>query len=378
MDLNDYRKQIDEIDAQLCALFEKRMDVAAGIAEYKRENGLPVLDGGRERKKLKEVMGQVRPEFKGYTAELYSMIFELSKCYQHKLADQPLDFRIGDALENTPKIFPTDAVVACQGVEGAYSQIACEKLFRAPDIMYFNNFESVFCAIEDGLCDYGVLPLENSTAGSVKSVYDLMMKHNFSIVRSTRVKVDHCLLTNHGAELSEIKEIYSHEQAISQCSQFLGALKGVRVIPCENTAIAAQKVRDSGRNDVAAISSRFCAGLYNLKCLQRAIQNQGNNYTKFICISKKTEIYPGADKTSLMMILPHKPGSLYKILSHFYALGINLIKIESRPIPDRDFEFMFYFDLETSVYSEEFTELMSTVKDVCEEFVYLGSYSEVI
>jgi len=378
MDLKDYRLQIDEIDQQLTELFQKRMDVAQGIAQYKKENGLQVLDSSREREKLKEINSMVRPDLRMYSTELYSLIFELSKCYQHKNLINEIDKRITDAIENTSKEFPRDPVVACQGVEGAYSQIAAEKIFKMPDIMYFRSFDSIFSAIENGLCDYGVLPLENSTAGSVKRVYDLMMKHNFCIVRSTRVKVDHCLLTLPDADISDIKEIYSHEQAINQCSDYLDTLKGVKIIPCENTAIAAQKVKDSGRKDVAAISSRSCAEIYGLKCMKKAIQNQGNNYTKFICISKNLEIYPGADKTSLMMILPHKPGSLYKTISHFYALGLNLIKIESRPIPDRDFEFMFYFDLETSVYSQEFIQLMSSLKDLSEEFMYLGSYSEVI
>lgn len=378
MDLKDYRLQIDEIDQQMTELFQMRMDVAQRIASYKKEHGLQVFDSGREREKIKEINAMVRPDLKMYTTELYSLIFELSKCHQHKNLINDIDQRIADALENTPKEFPRDPVVACQGVEGAYSQIAAEKLFKIPDIMYFRSFESIFAAIENGLCDYGVLPLENSTAGSVKRVYDLMQKHNFSIVRSTRVKVDHCLLALPDTDISEIREIYSHEQAISQCSDFLNSFTGVTVVPCENTAIAAQKVKESGRKDIAAIASGSCAQLYGIKTLKKAIQNQGNNYTKFICISKNIEIYPGADKTSLMMTLPHKPGSLYKALSHFYALGLNLIKIESRPIPERDFEFMFYFDLETSVYSQEFVQLMSSLKDMSEEFMYLGSYSEVI
>ena len=378
MDLKDYRLQIDEIDQQMTELFQMRMDVAQRIASYKKEHGLQVFDSGREHEKIKEINAMVRPDLKMYTTELYSLIFELSKCHQHKNLINDIDQRIADALENTPKEFPRDPVVACQGVEGAYSQIAAEKMFKIPDIMYFRSFESIFAAIENGLCDYGVLPLENSTAGSVKRVYDLMQKHNFSIVRSTRVKVDHCLLALPDTDISEIREIYSHEQAISQCSDFLNSFTGVTVVPCENTAIAAQKVKESGRKDIAAIASGSCAQLYGIKTLKKAIQNQGNNYTKFICISKNIEIYPGADKTSLMMTLPHKPGSLYKALSHFYTLGLNLIKIESRPIPERDFEFMFYFDLETSVYSQEFIQLMSSLKDMSEEFMYLGSYSEVI
>jgi chorismate mutase/prephenate dehydratase len=146
----------------------------------------------------------------------------------------------------------------------------------------------------------------------------------------------------------------------------------------ENTALAARMVAETDRGDAAALSSRYCAELYGLEILAESVQDQGNNYTRFITISKELEIYPGADKTSIMMGVPHKPGSLYRILSRFYALGINLIKLESRPIPDRDFEFMFYFDLDTPVYSPQFAQLMNELNAVCEEFRYLGSYSEAV
>ena len=268
--------------------------------------------------------------------------------------------------------------MACQGVEGAYSQLACEKLFRLPSIFYFSNFDAVFSAIEKRLCRYGVIPLENSTAGSVNKVYDLMMRHNFRIVRSVRLKVDHNLLVKPGTKLSDIKEIYSHEQAINQCAGYLQKFSGVKIIPCENTAVAAKYVAQSEAGDVAALSSRSCMKLYGLECLEESVQDKGNNFTRFICISKDLEIYPGADRTSLMMVLPHTPGSLYKVLSRFYALGLNLNKLESRPMPERNFEFMFYFDLDTSVYSPQFIQLMGEMETISEEFSYLGSYSEVI
>ena len=244
--------------------------------------------------------------------------------------------------------------------------------------MYFKNFDGVFHAIEQGLCQYGILPIENSTAGSVKKVYDLMIHHNFSIVRTFRMKVDHNLVAKRGATLAGIKEIYSHEQAINQCSEFLKNMSGVKIIPVENTAVAAELVANSDRLDIAAISSHACESLYGLKSLAASIQDKGNNRTRFICISKKLEIYPGSDKTSIMMVLPHKPGALYKVLARMYVLGINVVKLESRPIPDKDFEFMFYFDLETSIYSEEFIQLMCELDDLCEEFKYLGSYTEVV
>ena len=380
MELKDLRNEIDEIDDELVKLFTQRMEVSAQIAGYKKERSLPIFVPAREREKLADVAAKAGPDMANYTRVLYSMLFELSRSHQSKLTGEmsPLYRDITNAIENTPKLFPQAPMVACQGVEGAYSQIACEKIFKNPFIMYFKNFEGVFNAIDQGLCQYGILPLENSTAGSVKKVYDLMIHHNFSIVRTFRLKIDHNLLTNPGAKLSDLKEIYSHEQAINQCSEYLQNLTGVTIIPVANTAIAAEMVSKSGRTDVAAISSRSCAELYNLEVLASSIQDRGNNRTRFICISKNLEIYPGSDKTSIMMVLPHRPGSLYKLLARLYVLGINVTKLESRPIPDRDFEFMFYFDLETSIYSEEFVQLMCELEDLCEDFKYLGSYCEVV
>lgn len=380
MDIQELRQQIDIIDDQLVSLFGQRMDIAAQIADFKKENKLPIYVPSREREKLQDVAKKAGPDMENYTRVLYSMLFELSRSYQSKRTGErsALYHQITKAIEETPKLFPQAPMVACQGVEGAYSQIACEKIFKNPFILYFKNFEAIFTAIEQGMCQYGILPIENSTAGSVKKVYDLMIRHNFSIVRTFRLKVDHNLLVNPGTKLDDIKEIYSHEQALNQCGDFLHSLSGVNVIPVGNTAIAAQMVAQSGRNDVAAISSRSCAELYSLQCLKYSIQDKGNNRTRFICISKNLEIYPGADKTSIMMVLNHKPGALYKVLARLYTLGINVTKLESRPIPDREFEFMFYFDLETSIYSEEYVQLMCELDELCEEFKYLGSYSEVV
>ncbi len=380
MTLEELRARIDGIDAELIRLFSQRMDAAAEIAAYKKEHGLPVLDARRERDKLRQAEELAPEELRDYTASLYALLFELSRGYQNRILGRETELtrQIRTALEDTPRLFPERATVACQGVEGANSQLACERLFRSPMEFYFSSFEAVFAAIDKGLCRYGVLPLENSTAGSVNAVYDLMMRHDFRIVRSVRIKVDHNLLAKPGTKLSDVKEIFSHEQAISQCAAFLSSLKDVKITPCENTAVAARMVAESDRGDVAALSARQCMDLYGLDCLAPSVQDQGNNFTRFICIARDLEIYPGADRTSLSMILPHRPGSLYKVLSRFYALGINLNKLESRPIPERNFEFMFYFDLESSVYDPRFIQLMDELDEICEEFHYLGSYSEVV
>ena len=378
--MKQYREQIDRIDDEIVRLFSERMAVAGKIAEYKKENGLPVYDGRREREKMKALTEKTPEEFKEYTRLLYSQIFEYSRSWQRRrtVPESGLAERIKEAVEKTEKMLPADALVACQGTEGAFAEQACRKIFKNPNILFFSSFEAVFTAVEKGLCRYGVVPVENSTAGSVNTVYDLMLRRNFSIVRSTRLKVDHNLLVKPGVKLTEVREIYSHPQAISQCQEFLSGLKDVRVIPCENTAVAAEKAAKSDDPGIAALASRSCVKLYGLECIQESVQDKGNNYTRFICISRDLEIYPGADRTSLMATLPHEPGSLYNLLARMYTLGINLNKLESRPLPDRDFEFMFYFDLDTPVYAGEFIQLINELDEVCETFHYLGSYSEVI
>ncbi len=380
MELNNYREHLDTIDKELLRLFIERMAIAGEIAQWKQQNRMPVLDLRREKEKLR-AMEEMSPEdLKEYSVSLFCLIMELSRSYQNRIINPASaeTLAIEQALKETPQLFPETAIVACQGVEGAYSGIACEKLFKRPSIFYFSSFDAVFSAIEKGLCRYGIIPVENSTAGTVNAVYDLMRKHDFRIVRSVRVKIDHNLLVKPGTKPEDIREIYSHAQAIAQCSAFLQSMPNVKVIPCENTAVAAKKVAESQDKGIAALSSRSCSKLYGLEILKADVQDSGNNHTRFICISKNLEIYPGADRTSLMMVLPHEPGSLYRLLSRFNALGINLTKLESRPMPERSFEFMFYFDLDTSVYSPRFIQLMGELPDISEEHEYLGSYSEVI
>ena len=379
-ELEQLRGQIDQIDDKIIALFKERMQVSDKIAMFKKEHDMPTLAPGRERALLARVAEEAGGEFADYTESLFRTIMAASRSYQNVRAGKKSQVyeSVKDALENTPQLFPQRARVACQGIEGAYSQIACDSIFKSPSIMYFKSFDNVFKAVESGMCQYGILPIENSTAGSVNTIYDLMLRHNFSIVRSARLKVSHNLLAKYGTKLSDVKEIFSHEQAINQCAAFLAGMKGVKVTVVENTAVAAKMVAESDDPGVAALSSRFCAEHYGLQTLQANVQDQDNNYTRFICISKKPEIYPGADRTSFMMIISHKPGSLYNVLSKFYALGINLRKLESRPLPDREFEFMFYFDIESSVYAPEMEKLFLDLESESEEFRYLGTYNEVI
>ncbi len=380
MELSELRNEIDAIDKELLPLFVKRMETANRIAEYKRENHLPVLDTARERELLSRIAGEAGEEMDSYAVVLYSTLLSLSRSYQHKkLSPKSLcGTLIESALAGTEKCFPERARVACQGVEGAYSQLAAAKLFKLPSILYFSSFDGLFAAIESGMCDYGVLPIENSTAGSVKRVYDLMVHHNLYVTRSLRMKIEHHLLAKEGAKLSDVREIFSHQQAIDQSAAFLRTLKNVKITVCENTAMAAKAVAESGRTDVAALSSLPCAELYGLSVLASSVQDNGNNYTRFICVSRKPEIYPGADRTSLMLVTPHKPGALYNILAKINALGMNLLKLESRPIPEREFEFMFYFDMEGSPYSPNLLELIAELEADSEQFKYLGTYAETL
>lgn len=328
-----------------------------------------------------EKLQEERKEIEKQIAELYRRREEIKQeiANERKSSANRQNYDIvSEAINNPPKEFPKYGTVACQGVEGAYSQAAAYRLFDYPNIMYFKQFDGVFSAIEKGLCEYGVLPIENSTAGSVNKIYDLMRRHKFYIVRSVRVKIDHNLLAKPGVNLSDIKEIVSHEQAINQCGEFLKNLGEVKITYCDNTATAAKMIAESDRNDIGAISSLSCASLYGLDVVKEAVQDRDNNYTRFICISKNIEIYQGAFKNSIMATVKHKQGSLFSVLKIFNEENYNLTKLESRPIETKDFEFMFYFDFEASPYNENYIQSMKKLEAACDTFEYLGSYAEIL
>ena len=375
--LEEQRKKIDTIDDQLVRLFEERLSVADEVAKIKKENDLPVANTEREREIVNRLTEGQTDRMAGYTKILFNTIFDLSRSRQASQIGfaSETEAKIRRALQETPQLFPKSASVACQGVEGANSITACEKLFERPSITYFSTFDSVFNAVDKNLCKYGILPIENSLHGSVSDIYGLMNKYKFFVVRSVKLKINHVLLAKPGVKLSDIRKIYSHEQALAQCSGFLKDMN-VEIVPCENTAAAAKMIAESDMKDAASISDVRCAELYNLDVLREGIQNNENNYTRFICISKDLEIYPGANLISLMMTLPHKPGSLYQLIAKFAALGINLTKLESRPMPDKDFEFMFYFEFDISVYDEAVFNLFSQLEGGRERFVFMGCYTE--
>lgn len=377
MELQDYRNQLDQIDDQLAALFKQRMETVKQVADYKKEHNTPVLAANRERDILYRVTGLCGEELQEYTKILYSTILELSRDYQEdrlSTGESKLCRDILAAAEQTGE-FPSRAVVACQGAEGAYSQIACDKMFPLPQILYFGSFDGVFRAVENGMCRYGILPIENSSAGSVTEVYDLMEKYNCKIVRSLKLKVEHCLLAKPGVKLKDVKEVVAHEQALNQCSDFLKS-NHVKITVFDNNARAAKYVADSGRTDIAAIASASCAPLYNLEVISEHVSNSDHNYTRFICISKNLEIYEGANKITFVTSTSHRPGSLYSLIAKFATRGLNICKLESRPIPGKDFEFRFYFDVEASVRNPDTQTVLSQLEKE-DFFTFLGAYGEV-
>ena len=376
----EIRAEIDSIDDQIADLYLRRLRAVSAIADAKRAAGKTVHDPAREREILARVAAKMGPGLAGDAALLFNTLFSLSRARQRTLLDgeSPLVRSIRDAIARTPADFPAQATVACQGTEGAYAQLAASALFPIPTLLFFNSFEDVFNAVEKGMCRYGVLPLENSSAGSVTAVYDQMVRHRFHIVRAVRQRIAHVMLAAPGVDFSEIREVTSHAHALAQCSDFLHAHPSIRQTPAANTAVAARALAASGRRDLAVIASRPCADLYGLSVLRDDVSNAQINYTRFICISKDLEIYPDSRKFSLMMSLPHRPGSLGGILGRFTAIGVNLTKLESRPIPGMDFEFLFTFDFEARPDDAGVLKLLAELAadPEIERFTFLGAYAE--
>ncbi len=378
MELSDIRKRIDSVDDQLLKLFLERMDLSDEVAAYKNEHHLPILNKERERAILAKVTENAGARER-YAYHLFSTLFELARSRQAELLDAPskVGTQIRASLENRDQLFPQTGLVACQGIEGANSQVACDRIFPRGNILYVKTFDAVVSAVEAGFCKFGVLPIENSSNGSVRAVYELLQEHSLSIVRSTRLCIRHELLALPGVKQEEITEIYSHQQAIGQCSRFLDGLKGVKVIPCDNTAVAAKMVAESGSRHAAAISSHPCAALYGLECVNGDIQNSDNNYTRFICVAKDPVIYAGASRVSLIIAFDNRPGALYEILSKLAALDINMTKLESCPVSGSDFEFIFFIELEADLRDPSVRACMEEMERCCAQFHFLGSYAEV-
>ncbi len=377
-DLIDLRNEIDKIDDEIQRLFVERMDLCTDVAKYKQQNSKSVNDSSREDNIIYRLAQKTKSEYQYYLKEVYSTIFSVSKSHQSKLLNTTTKTieDINNAISEN-LVFPTTSTVACQGINGANSGLAAKSIFPICNISYFKNFEGVFSAVDKGFCEYGVLPIENSTAGSVLEVYDLMNKYSFYIVRSIRVKINHCLAVLPNADISDIKKVVSHSQALTQCASFIKNLN-VESQAVENTAVSAKMVADNNDKTIASICSKESAEIYGLKILQENVQDNMANFTRFIVISKNLKVFEGSDRISVITSAPHETGSLSKILARFSALGLSLTKIESRPIVGSDFEFLFYFDFEGSVKDKGVAGLITELEKTSQRFEFLGCYKEII
>lgn len=375
MDLSQLRNEIDEIDDELVPLLLKRMDVSRRVAEYKVANNIPVLNEKREQEVLDLVAEQCGEQGE-MMKTVFSSVMDASRALQHKIIGG------GKALRNSvnnakggKKLTANGEPIACQGVDGAYSSKASKALFSDSPIIFYKQFEDVFEAVNQNKAKYGIIPVENSTAGSVHESYDLIMKYRFYVVGSYSLEVKHCLCAKQDTKYEDIDEVYSHPQALSQCSKFIKDFDFTGV-NYTNTAAAAKFVSESERNDIGVICSADAAKKYNLKIIKAGIQNISSNFTRFIVISKKLVIERNADKISLIFSLPHQTGSLYRVLGRFSMTGLNLTKLESRPMENGDFSYYFYTDLLGSVKNEKTLDLLCALSSELPDFKFLGNYHE--
>ena len=375
MDLKDLRNEIDEIDDQLIPLLIKRMNISKQVAEYKVERGIPVLNSEREQQILDDV--EAKCEELGNTIKtVFSATMDASRAIQHKIIGGGKALREAVVTSMSDKKITAGGMpVACQGVDGAYSGVTAKKLFPDSPVKYYTQFEDVFEAVNKGDTKFGVIPVENSTAGSVHESYDLIMKYRFYVVGAYDLKIEHCLCAKESTRYEDITDIYSHPQALSQCNNFLHNFDFTG-INFSNTAAAAKYVAESDKNNIAVICSELAAKKYGLKILKRNVQNNNNNRTRFIVISKKLIIGKDAEKISLIFSLPHKTGSLYRVLGRFSMAGLNLTKLESRPIENSDFSYHFYVDVMGTVREDSTLDLICALSDELPEFELLGNYYE--
>ena len=380
MTLAECRSRIDEIDEQILALYRRRMAVAAEVARCKSATGKPLFDPVRERDILDRIGSEAGPELAGGAKLLFSTLFSVSRSLQRKLlhrGEGALGKTISGALARRCRELPEGASVACCGIPGAYGFQAAARCLRNPEIIGCTTFSGVADELLAGRCRYGVLPIENSSRGTVKQVYELLCGNGFKIVRSARLQIRHALLAKPGVPLEAIREVISHEQALGQCANWLREHHLTRLTKCDNTAFAAREVAGSDDPGVAAIASAECAPLYGLKALAENIQDFTRNETRFICVGRELEILPDADRISLMLTLPHRPGELSRLISRFAALDLNLAKLESLPRPGSDFEFDFCFDFEASPGRAEVRRLLDDLAEETADFNFLGAYTVI-
>lgn len=370
MELDEIRKDIDKINTELTELLVARMKLTEQVALYKLANNMPVFQRGREDEVLKKVCSAAPEEYSDALNLIFKGIMDASKCQQMNLITELKPFEIHAPAEN-PKI---SAVT-----KGSYSQKACEKIFgEGCDIDFKENFGEVFRAVESGEVDYGVVPIENSTAGDVSATYTLLAKHNLTVCRKVRISINHVLAVRAGTRFEDISEIYSHEQAISQCSEFIKK-HGLKTMSYSNTAAAALLVSRSDE-PIAAICSESCAKMYGLEIISEKIADNPNNFTRFICVSRQLQVDDDADTVSVILSTPHEAGELNRLLARFSYSGLNLLKIESKPMPrelsDEAFEVVFYLDFAGDIRNDSVVKLLTNLRSELKFFKLLGNYKE--
>lgn len=374
MDLFTCRKMLDGIDRQIVELIEKRMEISGYVAEFKMESGKAVYDAEREAQKLEAVKGMTHSVFnESAVQELFSQIMAISRRYQYRLLAEH-----GQKMElNFKKVneIPRDGVrVVYQGVEGAYSHAATLQFFGMDaDACHVQTFDEAMREVQNGKADYAVLPIENSSAGSVTDNYDLLIKYQNYIVAEVFLPVSHALLARPEAELSDIQTVFSHPQALMQSSWFLNE-QGWKQISLANTAVAAKKVIEDGDKTQAAVASEIAGSLYGLKVLQSSIQNNKGNTTRFIVLAKDPIYKAHADKVSICFEVPHRSGSLYNMLRNFIFNNVNMRKIESRPIPGRNWEYRFFIDIEGCLDDAEVCNALMSLAQEAQNMRILGNY----
>lgn len=378
-ELDTLREQIDQIDRQLVELFCRRMEVTQAVGEYKQARQLPVLDVEREKQVLEKKRALVEgPELKTAVTTLYETIMGLSRRQQRALVresgSQPAFRRFTDAFarQRGPVEHPR---VVYQGVPGAYSEMACGDFFGPEaDTEGLEQFEDVFLALKEGRADYGVVPIENSSTGAIRQIYDLLTQYEFYIVGETTVKVEHCLMALPGATLDTITHVYSHEQGLFQCEQYLNAHPGWHQVPRADTAGSARMVAQSGDRTKAAVCSARAAELYGLEILARGINHNSQNTTRFVVVSPRMELRPGADKISTVFTVAHEAGSLHEILTIFAAQGLNMMRLESRPIPGHSWEYMFFLEFTGSLLDPAMEGILHELTQTSQDFRVLGNF----
>ncbi|MCQ2514111.1 MAG: prephenate dehydratase [Ruminococcus sp.] len=371
--LSEIRTDIDRIDKQMIDLFKQRMNCSKEVGIYKQANNIPVLNQARENEILDSIE-EKGGEYGTYARLLYSNIMELSRALQHNIVNNGTEIK--KIIANADNKLPVENIkVGYQGIAGANGHEATLKLFPNTPIKNYKTFADVFEAVENEEVTFGVIPVENSTGGSVSAAYDLILKHRFYIVSAYDMRIDYCLAGIKQAEFEDIEKVWTHPQSIAQCENYI-AKNNFEATPCANTAFAARDVAKEKRLNVAAICSYKAAEEYGLKVLDNHLQDDNFNTTRFIVISKKPYITEEANKISLCFSIPNVTGSLYSLLCRFNSIGLSLTKIESRPMIDRNFEYLFYLDFTGNVQSKNVTDLLSQLSEELIEFSFLGNYKE--